>query len=53
MTETTYREAIRQALLDAMQADPDVILIGEEVGPLWRRLWRDQGPDRPFRAPTG
>lgn len=32
MTETTYREAIRQALLDAMQADPDVILIGEEVG---------------------
>jgi acetoin:2,6-dichlorophenolindophenol oxidoreductase subunit beta len=32
MTDTTYREAIRQALLDAMQADPDIILIGEEVG---------------------
>ncbi len=32
MTETTYRDAIRQALLDAMQADPSVILIGEEVG---------------------
>jgi pyruvate dehydrogenase E1 component beta subunit len=32
MTETTYREAIRQALIDAMQADPDVILLGEEVG---------------------
>jgi pyruvate dehydrogenase E1 component beta subunit len=32
MITTTYREAIRQALLDAMQADPDVILIGEEVG---------------------
>lgn len=32
MTETTYREAIRQALLDAMQADSSVILIGEEVG---------------------
>jgi len=30
--ETTYRDAIRQALLDAMQADPSVILIGEEVG---------------------
>lgn len=30
--ETTYREAIRQALLDAMQADPDIVLIGEEVG---------------------
>ena len=32
MTQTTYREAIRQALLDAMAADPSVILIGEEVG---------------------
>ena len=32
MITTTYREAIRQALLDAMQSDPDVILIGEEVG---------------------
>ena len=32
MIETTYRDAIRQALLDAMQADPSVILIGEEVG---------------------
>jgi pyruvate dehydrogenase E1 component beta subunit len=32
MTETTYREAIRQALIDAMQADPDIILLGEEVG---------------------
>ncbi len=32
MTETTYREAIRQALIDAMQTDPDIILLGEEVG---------------------
>lgn len=32
MTETTYREAIRQALIDAMQADGDIILLGEEVG---------------------
>lgn len=32
MTETTYREAIRQALIDSMEADPSVILIGEEVG---------------------
>jgi pyruvate dehydrogenase E1 component beta subunit len=29
---STYREAIRLALLDAMADDPDVILIGEEVG---------------------
>jgi len=32
MSEATYREAIRQALIDAMQADPAVVLIGEEVG---------------------
>lgn len=32
MTETTYREALRQALSDAMQDDPDIVLIGEEVG---------------------
>ena len=32
MVQTTYREAIRTALIDAMQADPEVILIGEEVG---------------------
>ncbi len=32
MTDTTYREAIRRALHDAMQADPAVILMGEEVG---------------------
>lgn len=31
-TQSTYREAIRQALLDAMHEDPSVILIGEEVG---------------------
>lgn len=30
--QSTYREAIRQALLDAMAEDGDVILIGEEVG---------------------
>jgi pyruvate dehydrogenase E1 component beta subunit len=32
MTDTTYRDAIRQALIDGMEADPDVILLGEEVG---------------------
>lgn len=31
-TPTTYRDAIRQALLDAMHEDPAIILIGEEVG---------------------
>ncbi|TGD41756.1 alpha-ketoacid dehydrogenase subunit beta [Pseudotabrizicola sediminis] len=32
MTQTTYREALRQALIDGMQADSDIILLGEEVG---------------------
>jgi pyruvate dehydrogenase E1 component beta subunit len=30
--ESTYREALRQALIDAMQADPDIVILGEEVG---------------------
>jgi pyruvate dehydrogenase E1 component beta subunit len=32
VSETTYREALRQALHDGMEADPDVVLFGEEVG---------------------
>jgi pyruvate/2-oxoglutarate/acetoin dehydrogenase E1 component len=32
MTQTTYRDALRQALLDSMDADTSVILMGEEVG---------------------
>ena len=30
--ETTYREALRQALIDAMNEDPSIIIMGEEVG---------------------
>ncbi len=30
--ETTYREAIREAIRDAMQRDPRVFLMGEDVG---------------------
>ena len=30
--ETTYREALRQALIDAMTEDSDVVVMGEEVG---------------------
>jgi pyruvate dehydrogenase E1 component beta subunit len=30
--ETTYREALRQALTDAMRADGDIVILGEEVG---------------------
>ena len=32
MSETTYREALRQALIDAMNQDPDIVVLGEEVG---------------------
>ncbi len=31
-TEITYRDALRQALQDAMRADDTVVVIGEEVG---------------------
>lgn len=30
--ELTYRDALRQALIDAMRDNPDVIIMGEEVG---------------------
>ena len=32
MPETTYLEAIRQAMLEEMDRDPAVVLIGEDVG---------------------
>lgn len=32
MVQITYRDALRQALIDAMEADERVIVIGEEVG---------------------
>ena len=30
--KTTYREAMRQAIRDAMNRDPRVFLMGEDVG---------------------
>ncbi len=30
--ETTYREALRQALIDAMREDDSIVVLGEEVG---------------------
>ena len=32
MVEMTYRDALRKALADAMAEDPDIVVIGEEVG---------------------
>ena len=30
-TITTYRDALREALIDAMSADDDIIVLGEDV----------------------
>ena len=57
MSEITYREAIGRALLDAMEADPDVILLGEEVGlyggayGVTKGLLDRFGPERVIDAP--
>ncbi|MEM9574978.1 MAG: alpha-ketoacid dehydrogenase subunit beta, partial [Pseudomonadota bacterium] len=32
MIETTYRDALRQALIDNMRKDENIIVMGEEVG---------------------
>ena len=32
MTELTYREAVREALREALATDPRVFLMGEDVG---------------------
>ena len=57
MTDITYREAIGRALADAMAADPDVILLGEEVGlyggayGVTKGLLDRFGPERVIDAP--
>ncbi|TVQ35939.1 MAG: alpha-ketoacid dehydrogenase subunit beta [Geminicoccaceae bacterium] len=57
MSETTYREALRAALEDAMDQDPAILLIGEEVGlyggayGVSRGLLDRFGPDRVIDAP--
>ena len=32
MPKLAYRDALKQALIDAMREDPDIFVIGEEVG---------------------
>ena len=32
MTEITYREAVTRALADELETDPDVFLLGEDIG---------------------
>jgi len=57
METLTYREALRRALIDAMRADPDVFVIGEEVGRyggaygVTKGLIDEFGPDRLVDTP--
>ena len=57
MVEITYRDALRQALQDAMRADPSVIVIGEEVGlyggayGVTKDLIKEFGPERLLDTP--
>lgn len=50
--ETTYREAVRDAIRDAMTRDPRVFLMGEDVGAyggcyaVSKGLLQEYGPDR-------
>lgn len=52
MTQMTYREAVRAALREALQSDPRVFLLGEDVGRYGgafacsRGLLEEFGPDR-------
>lgn len=57
MSETTYIEAIRQALIEEMERDPAVFLIGEDIGHFGGAFKATQGllerfgPDRVVDTP--
>ncbi|WP_207483071.1 alpha-ketoacid dehydrogenase subunit beta [Arenibaculum pallidiluteum] len=57
MSETTYRDALRQALDDAMGADSTIVVLGEEVGRyggaygVTKGLIERHGADRVIDAP--
>ena len=57
MGKTTYRDALRQALSDSMTTDPNVVLIGEEVGRyggaygVTKGLIDEFGPERVIDTP--
>ena len=57
MTEITYRDALRQALDDAMAADRAVVVLGEEVGRyggaygVTKGLYEKYGADRLIDTP--
>lgn len=57
MPKLAYRDALRQALTDAMREDPDVFVIGEEVGRyggaygVTKGMLEEFGPDRLLDTP--
>lgn len=57
MAELTYRDALRKALADAMAENPDVVIIGEEVGRyggaygVTKDLIKEFGPERVIDTP--
>ncbi|MFV0252729.1 MAG: alpha-ketoacid dehydrogenase subunit beta [Beutenbergiaceae bacterium] len=57
MTKFTYADAIRQAISEEMAADPDVFMIGEDVGEaggvfgVTKQLWEAHGPHQLFDTP--
>ena len=52
VTELTYREAIAAAIGDELEADPDVVFFGEDVGAAGGRVKSDRGPVREVRSKT-
>ena len=59
MKKITMREAIREALMEEMAIDPDVILIGEDIGyyggtlQVTAGIWDKFGSDRVLDTPVG
>ena len=57
MADLTYREALRRALDDELARDPDVFLMGEEIGrfegsyKVTAGLWQKYGPERVLETP--
>lgn len=57
MTKFTYADGIRQAISEEMTADPDVFMIGEDVGEpggvfgVTKGLWDEHGPAQLWDTP--
>ncbi|WP_119391207.1 alpha-ketoacid dehydrogenase subunit beta [Taklimakanibacter lacteus] len=57
MAELTYRDALRKALADAMTENPDIVILGEEVGRyggaygVTKDLIKEFGPERVIDTP--